>query len=94
MAVAVNDAGELLIDDTDDSRIREVDGGPATAALITPQGATLGADAHSPSECYWSCTSAAQDDMPVDPSTGDYSVTATDVEPARGRGAPGLHPHL
>jgi RHS repeat-associated protein len=77
-SVAVNDAGEILISDHNNGRVREVEGGPPTVALVSPQGAALGADAHSLSECYWSC-SDAQSYEPVDPSTGDFSQTSTDV---------------
>jgi sugar lactone lactonase YvrE len=86
--VAVDAAGRLVIADTWDDRIRELSGGPTSAALVSPIGGAIGLDLHSPSGSYWSsqqATSAAggSGSASGQPS-GSTTSGSTPVDPASG----------
>ncbi len=84
--VTVSPQGDLVIADTDNGVIRSVQGGPPTRPTIQPQGEAVGADTYgggSPSQ-KCSCSRAAPPETgsvadPVDPATGDFHETTTDL---------------
>jgi hypothetical protein len=86
--VAVDAAGRLIIADTSDNRIRELSGGPASAALISPIGGAIGMDLHSPSGSYWASQQTASatgsSGTASRPPSGSTSAGSTPVDPASG----------